>query len=171
MSKVVTHYIYTDASFAHQQKTACIGFLVFRDQKSHAANIFANATLHTSIISEKNNIRAELRSFILAVNSVNSDPENKLTVYTDCQAISALLSRREKLQNADFKSLGSGKMLSNADLYQEFFALNDSVNWQIIWLKGHKAQGDRTCDDKNFRYLDQCVRKSLRTYLKNLKDI
>ena len=167
MNETVIH-IYSDASFSKQTQTAVAGFLLFENDDSHMKNE-ASQPVHTRVFEEKNNIRAELRGVILALEiliekldagaSVKNYP---ITLYTDCQSVVRLPSRRKGLESSDFISKKTRKPLSNADLYKQFFTLYDKVAPDIFWVKGHCPKRGRTQIQRNFSCVDKTVRKMLR---------
>jgi ribonuclease HI len=159
--------IYTDASFNKTKEIAVVGFLIFTNSSEHKNNDTQAAIYQERIIQEKNNIRSELRGFIFALEFLKDNPgwnqkEMSINIYNDCQNITNLMSRRNRLEEKSFMSIRSGKLLENADLYKIFYQLNEIFNPNIIWVKGHTPEKNRTFVNENFSYLDKLVRKKLR---------
>ena len=154
-----TVYIYSDASFSKNFGIAVIGFALFRTQDEH--NTIHLQDIETTLfeIKETNNIRAEIRGALAALEVCPMGKE--VILYTDCQTIVNLPSRRKKLVQKNFMSESKGCELANADLYREFFALYDLKRPEIIWVKGHSSKR-RTDIGKNFSHLDRLVRRKLR---------
>ena len=171
-------YVYTDASFHKTKLLAVSGFLIFRNRDDHEAGALPSTWVRTVTFHEKTNIRAELKGVLLALETIsleinqihegNSQENVKINLYTDCQAIANLLGRREKLEASHFMSRRKKEILSNADLYKEFFALYDRLRPEIFWVKGHSPQRPQDLIRKNFRVVDQTVRKELRAAVLNL---
>lgn len=155
-----TVYIFTDASFDPKNKVAIIGHFFLFDSEFVLSAGNSDELIVFEKIEEKNNIRAELRSALVAIN--RAPKAAKVVVYTDCEAICNLPNRREKLENTKF--IGQSKLtrLKNADLYEEFFDLIDSLDPEFVWVKGHSKRNTRELIQKNFAWLDRRVRKELR---------
>ena len=62
------YYIYCDASFCKKYQLAILGFLLFGD-KNYNCKI-SHDMLYLKKISEKNNIRAELKGMIWALETL-----------------------------------------------------------------------------------------------------
>ena len=141
-------HLYSDASFRKHDNIAVAGFLLFENDALHIA---AEVTppIQTQVFKERNNIRAELRGVIFALETfvqqreqTDSNPkvkDSRITLYTDCQT-----------------------SLSNADLYKRFFTIYDKVTPTLFWVKGHTAKKDRGLIQKNFSRVDSVVRDVLR---------
>jgi ribonuclease HI len=141
--------IYTDASFSKALGLGIIGYLMFAPEK----------TFTILKIKESNNIRAEIKGVIAALSA--APKLSQVTLYTDCQTVTGLLDRREKLEKTNFISQTKLAPLANADLYKEFYKIYDQVQPKIIWIKGHIANKDSDIK-KNFSFVDKEVRRSLR---------
>ena len=155
---------YVDASFEGKNSLGVLGYIVVSsDSKEYSISL-------SSALSEKNNIRMELRANIEVLKEIieirkslsNANDISSFEVYTDCQTVSKLIERREKLFSKDFKSGRTGKDLNNADLYREFFKLQDIAKAKIIWIKGHTKKSERSENAHFFSLIDQAVRSKLR---------
>ncbi len=128
------------------------------------------ANIQARSFQVNNNIRAEIigANYILKklndeINLKDIDHKNvEINLYSDCQTLTDLLRRRDKLQANDFVSGKKKTELANADLYKEFYALYDLIKPQIIWVKGHSRNAGQSVEQKNFQIIDQKVRKELR---------
>lgn len=119
--------------------------------------------IHFQEIKEDNNIRAELRGVLLALELCRTDfKDSHVVLYTDCQTVCGLLDRRERLEAGQFVSKAKNKTLANADLYKEFYKLYDLIQPEIVWVKGHTEKQKANLIDKNFSVLDKAVRQKLR---------
>ncbi|MBF0300474.1 MAG: hypothetical protein HQK51_17280 [Oligoflexia bacterium] len=164
--------IYIDASFNKTYQKGVAGFFIFTTTSSHQNNDIYSAINEMNVIHEINNIRMELISFILALEYFNKmEKVNRdnlvLNVFTDCQNIHSLTKRRMTLETTNFISKGSGKILSNADLYKTIYSLCDLLQPQIILVKGHSPSRDKDENFilKNFSLLDKMVRHKLRNII------
>ena len=165
-----TLFIYTDASYSKAHDVAVIGFAQFSGVDQHELADLLDLQLHLDVILEKNNIRAELRSAIVALKTCPR--KSDVMLYSDCHAVVDLPQRRDKLERRSFLSQSSGLLLNNADLYQEFYSICDQLNVEIYWVKGHSPNkpSNKTADkiQANFSYLDNQVRKKLRLEVSKL---
>lgn len=155
-----TCYIYSDASFSKPHGIAFLGYGIFGSTKGHETLSLSEVEMKLFCVQETNNIRAELLS---AIKALNDCPEGKnVILYTDCQNILNLTSRRPKLEQTNFMSQAKNQPLANADYYRDFYAAADRLNPELIWIKGHSPQRNLNRIGKNFSILDQAVRRGLR---------
>jgi len=177
--------IYSDASFSNDAKIGVGGFIIECNQNATVDNSTENSNnqnhVQTFKFKEQNNIRAEMRALFGAVETLkksviqqhvltgnSSHRDNlSLTIYTDCQTIANLQTRRSKLEKNNFCSRKTGLPLSNKDLYQTFFKMYDQFNPTIIWVKGHMPTSNCTAINQIFRTVDKATRKHLRTFCNN----
>ena len=89
-------------------------------------------------------------------------------VYTDCQNILGLKTRREKLERNFYKS-STGKDVKNKELYKAFFEISDKIHFDFIKIKGHKPSYEKDDTDKLFNLVDKASRRALREYCNNIK--
>ncbi len=88
--------------------------------------------IETKDFDDTSAARLELETVIWALESFDSDAKSpKITLYTDSKTVLSLLERRAKLQKTDFMSAKAGIPLANAELFKEFFALHDRLNFEI----------------------------------------
>ena len=167
--KTDTTFIYTDASFSKAHDIAVIGFSQFTDSDQHELIPLSDLELHFEVISEKNNIRAEIRGAIIGLKSCHQ--KSKVMLYSDCHAVINLSQRREKLEKQKFISQSNGLILRNADLYQEFYSICDQLKVETHWIKGHSPNKNSDKVQGNFSYLDKQVRKNLRHEISKLVNI
>jgi len=168
-------YLYTDASFSKTALLAVSGFLLFKNAEEHETGPTLQSVVHTQTFPEKTNIRAELKGVLWALESVaaqikqqggKAQEKREIHLYTDCQAVAQLLARREKLERLGFRSQRKKETLTNADLYQAFFAFYDQWLPKIFWVKGHSSRRGQDGIQRNFSWIDKIVRRELREKLK-----
>lgn len=165
-----THYIFTDISYDKTHKLSVAGYLIISKDKEHF-NPPNNPKIETIVFQEDNNIRAELRGAIHVLKHFEESSlsaqasSSKIYLYTDCQVISNLPQREQKLESKNYYSQRQNKLLANADLYKEFFAIYKRIKPTIIWLKGHRPKKEIEGMDKYFYDIDKVVRKKLRGYI------
>ena len=163
-------FIYSDASFNASLALAVSGYLFFGSETSHASSEVVEANVQTRSFKVNNNIRAEMMGANYILKKLNDEIKLKdidlasleINFYSDCQTLTDLLGRRDKLQANNFISGKKKTELANADLYKEFYALYDLLKPQIIWVKGHSRSAGQSLEQKNFQIIDQKVRKELR---------
>ncbi len=164
------YYIYTDASFSHLQSFGVSGFLIFDSQDSHEKSQPAKPGLRTHFFKESNNIRAEIVGALYALQIFIEERKKdgqkfesfETHLYSDCQTLTNLLERREKLKATNYISARTKTELINTDLYKKFFAVYDELKPSIHWVKGHSKKATKTLTEKNFELVDKQVRKELR---------
>lgn len=166
------YYIYADASYNKQHQLAVAGYFIFNNSETHHDGLTSLSIIYTLQFKEINNIRAELRGALAALDAlgvqlqshVDAKTKNNFTItlFTDCRAIAQLLGRRKKLEAAAYISQNKKTVLNNADLYRLFFLSYDRFKFNVVWLKGHSAEKNQTMLHKNFSFIDKTVRKELR---------
>jgi ribonuclease HI len=156
-------FIYSDASFDKNHDLAIIGFGIFNSSDEH--NIQPMTKIHVTLlkIKESNNIRAEIRAALYSLENIPSIKKVKL--FTDCQTLCGLPSRRQGLEEKKFISKSKNLPLANSELYQEFYQAFDRLHIELIWVKGHTPKEHRTRVENNFSFLDKLVREKLRQQL------
>lgn len=170
-------FIYTDASFNPQTGRAVSGFLYFNNEMLHAKSEVSDTSIETQSFKVKNNIRAEIMGAIYCLNKLDEEVKHKLfdiknievNIYSDCQALTNLLRRRENLIANNFMSGKKKTELANADLYKLFYLIFDRVKPKIHWVMGHSASKDQnvvqSIVQRNFKIIDHYVRTELRKEL------
>ena len=175
-------YLYSDASFSKKHEQGVIGFMLFLDDEDHRTNNFKKAQIETKQLNLSSNVQGEFKAMIEGIKAVkrhieylNKDLNVKRTdiqviAFTDSEAIFKIQKRRIKLEASNFISKKKNAPLSNTDIYKEFYLIYDQIKPQINWIKGHCKAKDKSFIDKNFSFLDQKVRKHLRSII-NSKQI
>ncbi len=105
--------------------------------------------------------KLELQTLLWALNEIDIK-DNKLIVYTDCQNILNLETRREYLELNNYFSQNN-KRLNNYLLYQEFYKCVDKLNCEFIKVKGHKRKKEKNEIDNIFSLVDKASRQALRS--------
>lgn len=166
--------IFTDAAISPQQ-TIAVGAYLYLDQ-NHLQKLtdcsieqltreLADRMTYQKYNSKKSTW-TEIQNVIDALTFLQNQSEknNNVTIYTDCQSLCDLLGKRKaKLQKSNFITR-SGKILQNADLYQKLYAIADCFQISIIKIKGHASQRI-TIEEKIFSVVDKLCRKKLRFFL------
>lgn len=174
-------YVYTDASFSKDHNLGVIGYLIYNNEKEHTEILPSDkdgkGELVLLEISEGDNIRSEIKGALAALSNCPSG--SRVVLFTDCQTIVDLPARRDNLESTDFISKASGKELTNAQLYRDFYRAYDLLKLEVKWIRGHgpgRSLGSSPVQidsenldpvQSNFAYLDKKVRKFLRSKTKN----
>jgi ribonuclease HI len=87
-----------------------------------------------------------------------------VTLYTDSQTIIGLPDRRIRMEKREYRS-NAGTPLNHANLYQEFFALTDPLDFTLVKVKGHKRSQQKNPIDRLFTLVDRVSRQALRAEL------
>lgn len=168
--------IFTDAA-TYSKTEIAIGaiFLLERNLIDEYAN-FSNEELFKKILEKviyikyfsKKSTESEIRTVIdaLQILKENKATDFNIEIYTDCQSLCDLLTRRkEKLEKNNFITR-AGKEQANAELYKKLFALTNQFHINIFKLKGHASQSQRlTLPEKIFAIIDKLSRKKLRIHV------
>lgn len=108
--------------------------------------------------------RLELQVFLWALGKIDKNIE-ELTVYSDSQNLSGLLTRRQRLEQNNFHSK-TKRPLKNTDLYQVLFTILDKYKIQFVKVKGHKPSKEKNSIDRIFSLVDRASRKALRNEIR-----
>ena len=173
-----TFIIFTDAATSSKTMISVGAFLCLTQQQMdlYAKNVvdILSAELADRVVykayKSKKSTWSEIKTVIDALYALlnQSGPGLKVEIYTDCKSLCDLMgARKEKLKINNFMTK-SGKMLPNAVLYKELFAIADKFQIKIFKIKGHDLAAQRlTLHEKIFALLDKWSRKKLRSILNN----
>ena len=107
-----------------------------------------------------NSTKLELQTLLWALNDIRPY-KNEVIVYTDSQNIIGLLKRRERLEKNNYFSK-ENKLITNHQLYQEFYKVTDHLNCQFVKVSGHKRLNQKDYIDQLFTLVDRASRNALR---------
>ena len=99
---------------------------------------------------ETTNNRMELTAVISALEKVQSsfDTTGLIRIYTDSQYVQKGISQWMKGWEARGWKTAAGKPVKNKDLWLKLKALNDSLNVEWKWVKGHDGNiWNERCDE------------------------
>lgn len=153
--------LFIDGSVANQQKVGCGAYLVVDENKESIADIEDNIKI--KIFENTSSTRLELQTLLWALSEL-CDKTKKVVVYTDSQNIIRLPGRHISLEQNNYKSK-KNKLLTNHDLYREFFIVTDQLSCEFVKIKGHKPSIDKDYFDKLFTLVDRASRKALRNII------
>lgn len=150
--------LYIDGSVNHSTKLGFGAYLLLNQSASNNEKL----TKHVQIkqFEQTSSTTLELETLLWAV-SEHINTYRKWTIFTDSQNIIQLQERRKRLEEAEFYNKNNTE-LKNAALYKAFFKMMDTVDCEIIKLKGHKKKHEKDTDDMFFTLVDRASRKALR---------
>lgn len=161
---VSTICIFTDGS-VHPQTNIGYGAYLIIDEDKLENNVLPK-DINTKRFENTSSTKLELETLLWAFDEI--DLENcKIIVYTDCQNIIGLNSRREKLERTSYISK-TNKLIKNHELYKELYKNIDLTQVEFVKVKGHKKKSEKDNIDKIFTLVDKASRSALRD---NLEDI
>ena len=118
--------LFTDSSVNPKAKVGFAAFLVKNDKDIILESL--NKSIKIKKFENTSSTRIELQSLLWAINEIEKEKNDLsnilIEVYTDCQNIVNLKTRKTKLIENNYHS-GSGKLIKNHDLYKDFF--NSSI--------------------------------------------
>lgn len=104
--------------------------------------------------------KLELQTLIWALGDIQATG-CKVTVYSDSQNIVGLAERRDRLEQNDYRSKNK-KRLSHYELYQAFYRITDSLDCELVKVRGHQASNLKDGIERLFALVDSASRKALR---------
>ena len=104
--------------------------------------------------------RLELETLLWAISNVPPGMKT-IRIYTDSQNITGLPGRRKRFENSDYRSKNN-RLISNHDLYREFFKLTAMFDFELVKAKGHQPTSAKDAVHRLFALVDKASRKALR---------
>lgn len=156
-------YLFIDGSVNPQLKIGFGAYVLLDDLNTN----ILKEDIKTQIFTDTSSTKLELQVLLYALNEITTK-QYYLTIYTDCQNILTLNSRRDTLEKNRYLTK-TGKVVKNTKEYKEFYKLIDTYNCNFIKLKGHKKKNTKDDIDKIFSLVDKTARIKLREYIKSKK--
>ena len=150
--------LFIDSSLNPQSKIGFGSFLIVDEKNISFEEMKKNIKIKR--FENTSSTKLELQTFLWSLEEI-IDKNVVIEVYTDCQNIVGLKDRREKLEKNDFHS-SSRKLMSNHELYKEFFEKTDKLNIILTKVKGHKKNSLKDEIDTIFNLVDKASRNALR---------
>ena len=150
--------LFVDGSLNPQTKIGYGAYLVIEDDNFDLEKLKKSVVLKR--FENSSSTKLEIETFLWAIKELDFS-DVFIEVYTDCQNLIGLESRQERLEKNNFHS-SKGKLLSNSELYKEFFLLIQKYNCSFIKVKGHKKNSLKDEIDKIFNIVDKLSRERLR---------
>lgn len=104
--------------------------------------------------------RLELETLLWALSMVPSE-KNTFIIYTDSQNILGLPGRRKRFEQNNYHSKNN-RLISNHDLYREFFRITDLYDFELKKAKGHQPTVHKDEIHRLFTLVDKASRNALR---------
>lgn len=147
--------LFTDGSVNTTLRVGYGAYVVFPEgQDSLTDHIKLKQFVDTS------STKLELQTLLWALSEISA---SEIVVHTDCQNIVGLPSRRNRLEENDYCAK-NGKLLSNHELYKQFYKFTDNFNITFIQVKGHTPSRKKSYVDMIFSLVDRASRNAVRSY-------
>jgi len=162
MSQSTHKFLFVDGSVNPQQKIGFGAYLLLDENDIN--NTINQNDIQTKLFEDTSSTKLELQILLYAVSTI-APKGYKLIIYTDCQNVLTLTSRRDTLEKNNYMTK-TNKVVKNRQEYKEFFRLIDLYDCEFIKLKGHKKKSTKDNIDQIFSFVDKMARVSLRDYIK-----
>ena len=150
-------YLFTDGS-VNPQSGIGFGAYLLLDRLDY---LYAKETkIELKKFTNTSSTKLELETLLWALNDIDLQ-KFKIVVYTDCQNIIGLQERREKFEKNSYMT-SKGKVIKNHELYKDFFKIIDTLDCELIKIKGHKRSSTKNEIDDIFTLIDRVTRNALR---------
>lgn len=156
--------LFCDASVNPQKKIGFGAYFTFEECDDYES---VKSKIKLKKFIETSSTKLEVETLLWAFED-EFLKDKEITVYTDCQNVLGLESRREKLEKTNYLT-STGKVIKNKELYKKFYFYLDNLELKFQKVKGHKKSSLKDEIDDLFNLVDKASRKALREYLK--KDI
>lgn len=151
--------LFTDGSAHPTSRIGCGAYLAIYDLDIDLHSLEPNVQLKR--FEDTSSSQLEVETLIWALRQ--TQPQT-VTLYTDAQNVIGLPDRRERLEKQEYRSK-NGSLLHHAELYQEFFALTDPLDFTLVKVKGHRRSHQKSPTDRVFTLVDRAARQALRSAL------
>ncbi|WP_418180835.1 ribonuclease HI [Aliarcobacter lanthieri] len=151
--------IFIDSSANPQKKIGFGAFLEVSDDNLLIDDL--KKIIKIKRFDDTSSTKLELQTLLWTLDEIGIITDNTIEVYTDCQNIIGLQSRREKFELNEYKT-STGKTINNHELYKLFFQKIDKLNIDFIKVKGHKKNSLKDEIDTIFNLVDKASRNALR---------
>jgi len=163
--------LFTDVSVNPQRKVGVGGYLLLPAQfleKAHdIEQCELSALIKTKGFTETSSTKLEVQTVLWALDNLREEltgsAPGSLQIYTDSQCVAGLVRRRARLTECDFVAKRSGRPLTNATLYREFYSAYDQLGFQLTKVPGHSIAHSHNTVQRIFSYVDRDARNALTT--------
>jgi ribonuclease HI len=163
-SSVAELSLFTDGSINPLSKIGYGAYLVATTPLPPCDQLTGRAV--SKRFTETTSTRLEIQTLLWAIHELKDTGQlqtqrDHLTVYTDCQTIINLPTRRQRLEQNNYCSK-KNIPLKNGDLYQQLFRQFDLTNLKLIKVRGHQSTKNKKHLDQIFTLVDRHARQALR---------
>ena len=151
--------IFTDGSVDNKSKVGYGAYLIF-SKLDFSFKSLKSKKPKVKRFEHTSSSKLELQSLLWAL-SENNLSESKIFIFTDSQNIISLPARRKHLEENNYSSKNN-KLISNSELYQEFYKKTDKLDCEFVKVNGHKKSFQKDDIDWLFTLVDKASRKALR---------
>jgi len=151
-------FLFTDGSVNPKQNIGFGAYLHVKQNDTYDESL--KKSVKVKRFDATSSTKLELETLLWALDEINIADE-ELIVFTDCQNILGLNSRREKFEKNDYLT-NKNKKIANHELYKKFYKITDTLHCQFIKVKGHKPKNEKNNMDKLFTLVDKASRNALR---------
>ena len=151
-------FLFTDGSVNPKQNIGFGAYLHVKQNDTYDESLKKSVKIKR--FDATSSTKLELETLLWALDEINIADE-ELIVFTDCQNILGLNSRREKFEKNDYLTK-KNKKIANHELYKKFYKITDTLHCQFIKVKGHKPKNEKDNIDKFFTLVDRASRNALR---------
>lgn len=152
--------LFTDGSVHTQTKLGYGAYLSVTPSEAQVSLATIKEQVKVKRFENTSSTKLELQTLLWALDDIKPNGA-KIILYTDSQNIIGLPRRRERFERTDYFSKNN-KKLNNFELYQAFFEKVDSLNIELVKVKGHKASGQKDEIDQLFTLVDKASRTAQR---------
>lgn len=169
----MNHYtLFTDASVNPQLKIGIGAYCLLPfsieliEEKGMENFDLVYSTTNIRVFENTSSTKAEIETILWAISEIEKmfDSSFDLTICTDSQGITSLMTRKNKLINSNFSNSKS-ETIRNAQLYFEFYQLQNKLKFEIVKIKGHSPKAKKDNLQLIFTVIDRRTRKELRNYI------
>jgi len=150
--------LFTDGSVNTQSNVGYGAYLAVSERRISLNSVRTSVKVrrfeHTS------STKLELQTLLWALNDIQA-LGRKVILYTDSQNILGLQGRRVLFEQNDYRSK-KNMLLSNYELYQEFYRIIDHLECELVKVRGHQVSNQKGDISKLFTLVDRTARKALR---------
>jgi len=149
---------------AHAQLKIGFGAYLLVETEDLSSNEL-KTKVQTKRFDNTSSTKLELQTLLWALDEI-SPTTHKITIYTDAQNIINLPNRRLRLEQSNFHT-SKNKLLRNHELYKAFYQKIDSLNYELVKVKGHLPTKEKDTIARLFSLVDKAARKALRREVTN----
>ena len=157
-------YLFTDGSVNPQKKIGYGAYFTLYEEELSLITI--EPKINTKKFLDTSSTKLELETLLWALRDEVLQNYH-IVIYTDCQNILGLESRREGFEENAYYTKKQ-KLIKNHELYKEFYKAVDELSCKFIKVKGHKVQDQKDHIDKLFTLVDKASRIALREDMSKL---